>query len=94
MVMSLTHVESGRIKVVVRRADRMSAIENGLLDAEELKEVLRQLVSQIQHLRVDQAVTRNLISSPTPVTVLETEKAAKRLAIADTTKLLSLIEAL
>jgi hypothetical protein len=72
----------------------MSAIENGLLDAEELKEVLRQLVSQIQHLRVDQAVTRNLISSPTPVTVLETEKAAKRLAIADTTKLLSLIEAL
>ncbi len=73
----------------------MTANENGLLDAEELKEVLRQLLAEIQHLRVDQAVTRTLLTSGAkPIHLLETERDAKTKAIVETAKLVARIEAL
>jgi hypothetical protein len=60
-----------------------------------LKEVLRALLAEVQHLRVDQAVLLARQSpSATAHDLLDIEKAAKRKAVKDTESLLAKIEAL
>lgn len=61
----------------------------------ELQDILRQLVAEIQHLRVEQAVSSaHQRLGATVGSVKDAEKAAKKISISETASLLEKIEAL
>ncbi len=61
----------------------------------ELQDILRQLVAEIQHLRVEQAVSSARQRSGANIgSVKDAEKAAKKKAIEETASLLEKIDAL